>query len=300
MLLMDHPERLSTDIDIIVEPETPIDEYIHLASVVFPFVRYDEQKRIGKNRIEKRHIKFTYYSPINRREFYIMLDILFEENLYPSIEERPIKNELLITEHEDTYVHVPDVNCILGDKLTAFAPHTIGIPINIGKDMEVVKQFYDVCSLLDVFTDIDIVSKTYVSVAEAEVAYRGIKIDALESLRDTFWTSACIASRGKFRGDEYPLYVKGVRDLRNHIYSENYSSEIAAVRAAKVMYLVACLVSGTSYERPNKLFDYANAKLTQECLIPLQYLKKVSLESYSYVVESDQLMKALKENGIKL
>lgn len=33
----------------------------------------------------------------------------------------------------------------------------------------------------------------------------------------------------------YPLYVKGIRDLRGHIYAENYSSEIAAGRATMVM-----------------------------------------------------------------
>ena len=52
-------------------------------------------------------------------------------------------------EPENLIVDLPSVNCILADKLIAFAPHTTGIPLNIGKDMEVMKQFYDVSSLSD-------------------------------------------------------------------------------------------------------------------------------------------------------
>lgn len=59
MLLMEHPRRLSTDIDIIVEPETNLDKYLDRASEIFPFKDVEEQKRIGKNNIEKRHFKFV-------------------------------------------------------------------------------------------------------------------------------------------------------------------------------------------------------------------------------------------------
>lgn len=48
LLLLDHPRRLSTDIDIIVEPGTDINHYIELASEIFPFKRQDEQVRVGK------------------------------------------------------------------------------------------------------------------------------------------------------------------------------------------------------------------------------------------------------------
>ena len=44
-----------------------------------------------------------------------------------------------------------------------------------------------------------------------------------------------IAFRGKAGVKEYPLYVKGIRDLWRHIYAENYSTVIAAVRVVRVM-----------------------------------------------------------------
>ena len=60
MLLLDHPMRLSTDIDIIVKPGTHIEDYINRAAEIFPFKSQEEQVRVGKNKIEKRHFKFTY------------------------------------------------------------------------------------------------------------------------------------------------------------------------------------------------------------------------------------------------
>ena len=47
MLLMNRPRRLSTDIDIIVEPGTDLDACIEAASKIFPCQRAEEQKRIG-------------------------------------------------------------------------------------------------------------------------------------------------------------------------------------------------------------------------------------------------------------
>ena len=82
MLQLQRPMRLSTDIDILVEPGTDLDEYIQKASIIIPFVRCEEQKRSGKSSIEKRHFKFTYDSPTNGKELYILLDVLFEENPY--------------------------------------------------------------------------------------------------------------------------------------------------------------------------------------------------------------------------
>ena len=291
MLLMESTSRLSTDIDIVVEPGTPVDEYIRRASVIFPFVRYEEHVRVGKTKIEKRHFQFTYDSPINRREFYILLDVVFEENLYSHLDERTIQNELLITGPEYLAVKVPGIDCILGDKLTAFAPHTTGIPVNAGKDMEVMKQFYDICILLDVFIDFDMVYKTYERVAVAEIAYRGSGIELKEAMEDIFWTAACIASRGKIRGDEYPFYVKGTRDLKNHILTESYSPETAAFRAAKVMYMAACLMTETVYTRVSDYREYADEKLAMEELLPLRFLRKAGPESFAYVVKADQLLR---------
>lgn len=53
MLLLDKPRRLSTDIDIIVEPGTDVEQYIAEAGKIFPFKSQSEDVRKGRNNIEK-------------------------------------------------------------------------------------------------------------------------------------------------------------------------------------------------------------------------------------------------------
>jgi len=290
MLLLDQIRRLSTDIDIIVAPKTPIDEFFEKASVIFPFISYEEQIRVGRNNIEKRHIKFTYNSPTGGKELYILLDVLYEENPYVNTVEKSIQNSLLITDPNYIKVRIPSPDCLLGDKMTAFAPHTIGIPINSSKDLEVIKQFYDVCSLLDVFSDFSLVSKTYEAIAPIEIAYRGIDISYKNALEDTLWAAACIASRGKIREDDYPFYVRGIRDIRNHVFIENYTPEVAAVNASRVMYMAACLMTGSEYIQTTDANEYIDDMLTHNELMSLKYLKKVNPLSYSYVIKTDRLL----------
>ena len=57
---------------------------------------------------------------MKKNSLYILLDVLFEEKHYERIVERRIENELLLTEGENLFVNLPSVDCILGDKLTAF------------------------------------------------------------------------------------------------------------------------------------------------------------------------------------
>ena len=64
MLLLDHPIRLPTDIDIIVDPGTDVERYIEQAGIIFPFLRKKEDIRKGWNNIEKRHFKSGEFTMI--------------------------------------------------------------------------------------------------------------------------------------------------------------------------------------------------------------------------------------------
>ena len=58
----------------------------------------------------------------------MLLDILFEEPHYINIIDQPIDSSFIIQDGEPLTVKVPGYEDILGDKLTAFAPYTSGIP----------------------------------------------------------------------------------------------------------------------------------------------------------------------------
>ncbi len=297
LLLLSSPRRLSTDIDIVVDPATDVDSYIEKAGTIFPFTAREEQKRESRNNIVKRHFKFTYKSPVKRGPLYILLDVLFEENHYARIVERSIENELLLTEGENLTVNLPSVDSILGDKLTAFAPYTTGIPLRKKKDLEVMKQFYDVSTLIDEFERFDDVRSTYFRVAETEIGYRGSGITPENALEDTIQAAICIGSRGKRSADDFPSYVQGTRDIVNHIFDGRFSMEVASGFAPKVIYMTACLLTGEPFERSADLEELRSETLTQEDLKTMKSFRKLRTDGYGYLVLADRLLRDYRKKG---
>lgn len=290
MLLLEHPRRLSTDVDIIVPQGTDVESYLKKVKDVFPFEKVVQQERIGKNGIAKKHYKFYYKSPVkNDALFYILLDILFEENHYARIVRKPIKNGLLNTQGEDLEVVLPSVDCILGDKLTAFAPHTTGIPLGIGKELEIIKQMYDVAALIDVFDDFEDVYNSYMAIVETEINYRGLDISANEVLMDTIDTAACIAGRGQL-GNEYPMYLAGIKSISTHIYDERYSAEKAVQSACKTMYLAACILRKSNFEKIIDCNLYLDCNIGKSNYSKLSKLRKFNAEAFAYVVKTVELL----------
>lgn len=290
MLMLERPMRLSTDIDIIVAPGTDLNTFIEEAGKIFPFVSVEEQVRKGKNNIEKRHFKVVYESPVMERSIYILLDVLFEDAKYKRLIAKPIKNELILTDGEDLTVQIPSVESILGDKLTAFAPHTTGILLNSNKDMEIIKQLYDVMTLIEVAEDFTEVRETYYSLVQDEIAYRGLDIGPGDALRDTYNATVSIASRGKVSKEDYVSYLQGLRDVRSHIYVENFSAEEASKRVPVVMYLVACLLKNVPFEKDIDPAAYLGAGFISDELKALKSLRKVAPAGYACAVKADRLL----------
>ena len=290
MLLLPHPKRLSTDIDIVVDPGTDISDYIKRASEIFPFKAMEEQERVGRNNIVKRHFKFTYDSPIRREPLYILLDVLFEENHYEKVVEKAICNELLLTEGDDITVRIPSIDCVLGDKLTAFAPYTTGIPIRKNKDLEVIKQFYDVSTLLNHFENYEDVRKTYFAISETELAYRGNEHSSREALKDTIRAAVCIGSRGKSDGEDFKSYLQGTRDISNHIYERGFSMEVASLMAPRVIYMASCLLTGESFVRDFDIEALRTDALTQEDLLTMKSIRKARTDDFGYLVLADRIL----------
>lgn len=290
MLLLKSPRRLSTDIDIIVEPGTDIMNYIQEASKIFPFDEVEEQSRIGKNQIEKRHFKFYYDSPINKSRFYILLDVLFEENHYNELVEKPIRNEFLLTEEPYLPVRIPSIDCILGDKLTAFAPHTTGIPFDEKKELEIIKQLYDVSTLIEECSNFQNIYETYMKTVVSEIGYRGNNCTPEDALLDTISMAACIISRGNNNPEEYCKLITGIKSIRTHIFRENYSGETAAIQACRVMYMAACILKNKKFVRIENPEMYIKDSISKSKYKSLSYIKRIKLEAYGYLVEAVRLL----------
>ncbi len=88
---------------------------------------------------------------------------------------------------------------MLGDKLTAFAPNTTGIPYEKNrhsKSMEIIKQLYDIGNLFDDSKNLEIIRETFKRFALAELSYRNLEQNKSIVLEDIFETALCISTRG--------------------------------------------------------------------------------------------------------
>jgi len=291
MLLMDKPRRFSTDIDIIVDPGIMVDKYLEVVSANWPFIGVTEQIRNSTTNMEKRHFKSTYISPLNNKEQTVLLDILFEKNPYSTIISKPVENELLLVKPPAVIVMLPSANCILADKLTAFAPHTTGIPYNVNKEMEIIKQLYDVAALVSLIDDFTEVKLNYHDIAIKEIQYRNMHISIEDALNDAIHTAACIAGRGKYHSEEYALLQRGIMSIRNHIYGELFNGEIAVQKACMVMYIAAAILTNQG-ELPAFKEDryYITTDLCSDEFTKLGYIKKMDMFAYRHLVEATKML----------
>ena len=296
MLLLPEPKRFSIDIDIIVskKPEdlsTIFDALIE----TFHFTGYEKDVRKTKSDIEKAHYKF-FYNPVTNTlsdQEYILLDILFEESHYGEHTDMiPINSPFVQIKGDSTYVAVPTAEAILGDKLTAFAPNTTGIPYGRDKEVEIIKQLFDVGHLFDMVFDIEVVSIVFDRFAKTELTYRNINESPEVVLEDTLETAMVIATRGKSGKGQFAELQKGIQNIKNYIFSENFHLERAMVPAAKAAYVSAMIQKGAKeihhFSNPEEIVDWI---IEQPNETRLNKLKKTNPEAFFYWWKTLELKK---------
>ena len=112
--------RLSIDIDVLCPPGTDIEQYLQNCEA-YGFTDCKVIRReSGNGNVPKGHYKSFFevvYS--DQIEDSVLLDVLYEDNHYHQIEEKPLAHSFIKTDGSETIIHVPSVADLLGDKLTA-------------------------------------------------------------------------------------------------------------------------------------------------------------------------------------
>ena len=295
MLLLKEPKRFSIDIDIIVSNKPKnMEEVLDGVLKSSDFLEYKMNERQSKSNIEKEHYKF-YYKPVTNartEKEYILLDVLYETNHYGKYTNNiEIKSPFIKSKGENIKVTVPIPEAILGDKLTAFAPNTTGVPYERGKEVEIIKQLFDIGHLFDLAEDMTIVSEVFTQFAKTELAYRELtKLNEADVLNDIFQTALLMGTRGKSGIGNYTEIQKGVQNIKNYIFTENFHIDRAMVLAAKAAYIAVILTTGSNkishFKNP---MDVADWILEQPLETRLNKLKKSNPEAFFYWFESLQL-----------
>ena len=292
-------KRLSIDIDIISGED--IERFITKIETIpgnTPFVRYEENIRGDRGLPNRRHFKFFYNSSLSGREEYILLDVVLENPDYiPFTETKRIATALFETETE-LLVTVPTVEGLIGDKLTAFAPQTMGVPFETANGnsmtMQVVKQLYDLGELFDIASDFENIQTAFNVTFEKENGYRSGEFTrdvVLQDTIDTCLTLLHIRLKG-FRNNKISDYLEdGIRKIDSHLLNDRFSTDKnAKITASKVFYIAKLLLDGKKMNFAEARYQDDRIKMLADVRLPAPYerlnrLKPILPEAFYYVFQ---------------
>lgn len=303
LLLKNGRHRLSIDIDIICPLGTDIEQYLK-AYKNFGFIDYKPVERIQRgSSVPKSHSKFFYqvaFLDDESRQESILLDVLNEDCHYEKVMELPIESPFLALEGAPSIVKVPSVGDILGDKLTAYAPNTTGIPYFKKKQngterdcsMEIIKQLYDIARLFDEVENLEITEKSFNRIAEVELSYRGLEHNPRLICEDVRQTSLCLATRGVEGKGDFTMLQRGINRIKSFMFRGNYLIDNAIVDSARAAYVATLLETGhTEIERYNgDPTSIAALNILPSLPNKLNKLKRQSPEAYYYWAKISQLL----------
>lgn len=294
ILHFNQPRRFSIDIDIVMPRRTADLPALFDAIIAGgQFTRWaDDSDRKSHQHVPVEHYKFFYTStvdaggwvPAGNRGFGeepILLDILYAEPDYPNLIDKPLSHPWLRITEPILSVQMPDVNCLLGDKLTAFAPNTTGILYSKNRPLEVVKQLFDIALLFDHATDITLTRQTFEKLAAQEIAFRQLSITSADVLKDIFNT-ALLLTRRDATDKQFVFLQDGIKRLNNFIVSD-FRIEQAILAGSKAAYLSHLLRTGaTQIERYQNPMQIDNWQISDTTFNRLNKLKKVQPEAFFY------------------
>ncbi len=299
LLLKDQRYRLSIDIDIICPPGTNIEDYLG-SYKEYGFIDYKPIERIQRSsHIPKTHSKFFYQvaflDGIDRREN-ILLDVLNEDSHYNDVLTLPIENQFIEVEGEKNYVKIPSASDILGDKLTAFAPNTTGIPyVKNGDDagLDIIKQLYDIARLFEKIDNLEITAKSFRAIAEVELSYRNMENRPELIFDDIRETSLCLATRGMEGKGDFNALQRGIKRIQSYMFNGGYQIYEAIRDAARAAYIATLLQTGnTTIEKyDGNPASIASMEIAPVLTTRLNKLIRTSPEAYYYWAKTSELLK---------
>jgi hypothetical protein len=215
------------------------------------------------------------------------LDVIFDEIPHSESIKLPINSPWLSTEEPIQNVRIPTSEAILGDKLTAFAPNTIGIPYKSNKDIEIIKQLFDINTLLDQAENIKTIKITYDAVAEKQFKYLKKNLSTESVLKDTMDTALILAKRNSNKGEDLEKFQelqRGITKFNNFLLSGNFRIEKAQSASARAAYLASRIQKNdySALEVYDPTIDLANFEIKNKVFGFINRFRKTNREAFFY------------------
>jgi hypothetical protein len=151
---------------------------------------------------------------------------------------------------------MPDIDSIIGDKLTAFAPNTTGVPYGTAKEKEIMKQLYDIGCLFDEIKNIEVVKQSFRNSVKNEIEYRPErKIEFVEQvLQDIIDTSLLISGIVALSKNEEALPLReiysGINQFKHYPFEGTFGLLEAKVASSKAALLAAIILKDYQGDLP--------------------------------------------------
>lgn len=289
--------RLSIDIDILCPPGTDIARYLQ-GFERFGFTDCTMIERQQRTNVPKSHSKLHYamaFRNERQQEGSILLDVLYEDSQYHQVNERDILYPFFEIEGTPLKVRTPSINDILGDKLTAFAPNTCGIPYfksRRNRSLDIIKQLFDISRLMDAATDLKVVREVFSRIAPIELAYREQPEDLAPVFDDIRQTALCISTRGLEGEGQFQLLQDGITSMQPFTNRSRNVIEDATIDAAKAALLATMIEKGvyefTPYSQARD--ELGGLRLVASVPLRLSRLRRNNPEAFYYWVKTSELL----------
>ena len=242
LLRLNPIRRLSIDVDIVTQAKP--EELLAVLKQVgthSPFTGYEHDAQRDRELPPKKHFRFFYPSAVEVKTDHVLLDVLFERQVAPYCEPVVI-NTPFITIEREVRVGVPTVDSLLGDKLTAFAPRTIGILYHPLRRTDIVKQLFDVGVLFDAATDLSVTAEAYAASHARQLVYRQAEFSLADTLNDSIeagFLYCQLELRGGAKTEQGLFLQDGVNALQNHLVNQPFRRDEARIATGKAACLAA-------------------------------------------------------------
>lgn len=301
LILKDTLNRLSIDVDVICPPGTDIRAYLkNLDKHGFVSIVPVLTEHGGKD-LPASHFRSFYevvFGGGDEDEAFIRLDVLYEDNPYANTQLLLIDSPFLIQDGAPLMVRVPAKEDILGDKLTAFGPNSLGIPY-FKEDraggvrrcsLEIIKQLFDIGRLFDAVEDFRGAYASFLKVSAVELGYRNMEGRMDRYYDDVRESALCLSTRGQIGQGRFEEFRDGLIRIKGYMYQRNYYIENATVDAAKAAYLATSFQKGlTDIQKYDREYNLSTLTVFADMPKELQRLRRSLPEAFWYWAKTYEL-----------
>lgn len=287
ILLLENIKRFSVDVDIITEEskESIQEKITNIISEQDLFTRFEQNIRenSASQRMDLEHYKFFFNSVTDNSEKYILLDVAYESNQYPKlVNKKIICNDLKI--NSNLSVNLPSIESILGDKLTVLAPYSTGISYDSNKELELMKQLYDVDKLFNFSNDIEVIKESFINIATREIKYRKLVEltyeDVLNDIEE--FSKNIIFMNNKIHLEKINIGMKKLSSFR--IEKKFLIDREVLIAASKVLYIIYLIKNNkTTIEKYTEDIKISEIPVINELRKRMRIIKKMNPEAYFYI-----------------